>query len=389
MILKKRGTRIPFKEVIMSNRKPVFQTGQSAGPKGVGFGFIRAMAAATSIFVAASAFAFAGDSAKQESKAGAAASREKEVSISKVNKNPADYLGKTVTLKGKVNEVVGPNAVRIRSGGFFGGSEILVVDRAGFPPEMGTPAEAADKDLEITVTGPVRIFNRVEFESDWGIDLDQELFTVYEGQPAVVVDRLSFGGEQQQDNRLGSATGSATGSTTDSATGGSGVGMGTEGGTAGGTGNQAMDTSAQMDLSRMLQNTDQYFGDTVTVTGYVAKIVDSNAFSLSPTQGTGGDGILVIAGKDNPRLTAGSKVKVSGLVRSFDRRQFESELSVDLDDALYGAWDQDPSIRANSISTLESPTASRPGEYGSGGSGNMPGDTAEGAVDSLWNDTSK
>jgi hypothetical protein len=79
-------------------------------------------------------------------------------------------------------------------------------------------------------------------------------------------------------------------------------------------------------------------------------------------------------------------VKIQGLVRSFDLKEYENELGLDMDDILLGDWDQDPSLKAFSIQQLETPTATGPQERGAGGA---PQDTAlmEQPQDTLLLDT--
>lgn len=341
--------------------------GKNGDSRGEGSGARRLLRPLSPAILAAMIIAAAGfpqGSAAAGSDTGREASRAldtaaAEISISEVNENPSQYLGKTVTLEGELKEVISPTAIRIGKGGFLGmgGEEILILGTGAFPPEVSERTE----DLTLQVTGSVRQFNRVEIEGDMLIDLDDELFTVYEGRPILVARSIAMAGREEGE-RVGSAAGEE----------GEGVGM-APGGTAGGAG---MDTGA--DLARIVENTQEFFGDTVTVTGYVAKIVDSSAFSLSPAPGADGEAILVVGNPGQMSdLAAGKEVSVKGLVGSFDRRQYESQLGVDLDDALFGEWDKDPSILAMSIRPVEDPTAQGPGERGRGGSGDPEAETME------------
>ena len=58
---------------------------------------------------------------------------------------------------------------------------------------QGRPAGAqlAEDDL-IQVTGPFRRFNLAEFERDLGVDLDDNRFAAYDGQPAIVARSTSL-----------------------------------------------------------------------------------------------------------------------------------------------------------------------------------------------------
>jgi hypothetical protein len=311
--------------------------------------------------------------------AGGAAAMGAQATVEEVTSNPQQYLGSVVTVSGNLEEVISPTAIRLSSGGILGIGEddILVLGQEAFPPGVSERRQ----ELSLQVTGPVQIFNRIEFEQDWGVDLDDELFTVYEGRPYIVAQSLAMTTGEPGDDQLGAASGAGEEGMGET----EGVESAPEGGTAAGAGEQS--TGQETDLSRITENTESYLGDTVIVSGFVAKLVDSNAFSISPTPGAEGQGLLVVAQpQDIPAIQAGDEVKIQGLVRSFDLKQYETELGLDMDDILLGEWDQDPSLMAISIEKVESPTASGPQERGAGGA---PQDTAllEQPQDTLLLDT--
>lgn len=283
------------------------------------------------------------------------------LSVSEVAGNPETYEGSTITVAGDLEEVVSPNAIRI-GGGMAGGDGLLVIGLGDFPARLRPAMEQEEAVLQ--VTGTVRKFERVEFENESGIDLDDAVFAYYEGMPALVADRLAVYAPTEgvaQDEALAAAPGRSN-----PGSGDAGVGTAPEGGEAGGAAGPA--GSGLQDLSRLVRETGAYYGDTVTVEGYVALIVDSNAFSLSPTPGVADEAILVAGGAGLlPALAAGSPVRVTGVVRPFDTREYEGESGLDLDDALFGPFEQDPSIRAWSVQPVDDPTVLGPAERGRGG----------------------
>jgi hypothetical protein len=290
------------------------------------------------------------------------------LSVSEVAGNPETYAGSLVTVAGDLEEVVSPNALRI-GGGIAGGDGLLVIGLGDFPTRLGSAMEQEEAVLQ--VTGTVRMFDRVEFENESGIDLDDAVFAYYEGRPALVADRLAVYGPADGKGRE-EAVAAAPGRS-EAGSGGAGVGMAPEGGTAGGAADPAWRDLEE--LSRVVRETEGYFGDTVTVEGYVALIVDSNAFSLSPTPGAADEAILVAGGAGVlPSLAAGSPVRVTGVVRPFDIREYEAELGLDLDDALFGPFDREPSIRAWSVQPVDDPTVLGPAERGRGGAEDRSGE---------------
>jgi hypothetical protein len=297
--------------------------------------------------------------------AGGAAATGAQATVEEVAGNPQQYLGSVVTVSGNLEEVISPTAIRISSGGILGIGEddILVLGQEAFPSGISERRQ----ELSLQVTGPVEIFNRVEFEQDWGVDLDDELFTVYEGRPYIVAQSLAMTAGQEGEDQLGAAPDAGE----EGLGGAEGVETAPEGGTAAGAGDQP--AGQETDLSSITGNAEAYYGDTVTVSGYVAKLVDSNAFSITSTPGAEGQGILVVARpQEIPAIQAGDEVKIEGQVRSFDLKQYENELGLDMDDILLGEWDRDPSLEAFSIQPLETPTAGQPEGTDAGG---MPPDT--------------
>ncbi len=121
-------------------------------------------------------------------------------------------------------------------------------------------------------------------------------------------------------------------------------------------------------LVGILANPEPYYGNTVTLFGYVSAILDTGAFVLSPTPDDSREGMLVLGSPQViPRLTAASRVEVRGEVRSFDRGRYKREVGVGLDVAVFGGWDQGPSLRALWVRNLDSPMAEGPAPKGTAG----------------------
>lgn len=99
-------------------------------------------------------------------------------------------------------------------------------------------------------------------------------------------------------------------------------------------------------------------GQTVTVSGEVTRTVDTRGFVLSGENGENfeqfgpeiGEGILVVSASD-PGVTEGDVVQVVGTVQQFMMSDFEDELGIDLDDDLYGEFEGQIALMADSIDT--------------------------------------
>ncbi len=226
--------------------------------------------------------------------------------VSDITDNPAEYLGETVMVSGEVDQMIGTRAFTIGGQEFLGGDTLLAVSARPLPTVGDRPTNEAVLTNDIVqVTGPVRRFNITEFEESLGIDLDNALFTRYEGQPAVVANSVD----------LTPRTGAAR--------------------------NQ----SVPVTIGNLADNPQEYLGQTVTVSAPITNIVSPNAFGL-------GNQVLVVgSGKEVPgnSLTEGNTVQVTGTFRQFDLAAFEQELGLDLQDEVFADWGDRPALLAKQI----------------------------------------
>ncbi|HXG82684.1 MAG TPA: hypothetical protein VNI84_01535 [Pyrinomonadaceae bacterium] len=112
------------------------------------------------------------------------------VTARQVIENPANYVGKTVTVSGDVEEIWGPRAFNMDSGASLG--ELLVVGREPFPqiPDAGNRAYVVS-DVA-TVTGVVRLLVTADIEREIGWDLDPQIETEFNAKPVLIAQTISF-----------------------------------------------------------------------------------------------------------------------------------------------------------------------------------------------------
>ena len=114
--------------------------------------------------------------------------------VDDVADHPEVYLGKTVTVRGEVGEALGPRGFALEDDDLLFEDRVLVLTTGQMTDRDGRPlAPNALVDRPVWVTGTVRLFNRAETERDLGIDLDDELFAEWEGQPAIVARSIRPG----------------------------------------------------------------------------------------------------------------------------------------------------------------------------------------------------
>ena len=123
-----------------------------------------------------------GESTQQEQ----AVTEQREENLEKVAENPTQMVGKTVTVKGEVEQVYDPNSFILQDNELFGGEKVLVIT-----PSSTTPVQ---NDQQVQVTGEVRQFVLTEFERDyeltWDGALKQRIEAEYKDKPVIVAQSL-------------------------------------------------------------------------------------------------------------------------------------------------------------------------------------------------------
>jgi hypothetical protein len=110
--------------------------------------------------------------------------------------HPDVYLGQAVTVRGEVEDVVGPRSFTLEDDDLLFDDEVLVLTTGQMTDRAGQPLGAdALVDRPVWVTGTVRLFDRAEIERDLGIDLDDGLFESWDGQSVIVARSIRPGSD--------------------------------------------------------------------------------------------------------------------------------------------------------------------------------------------------
>jgi len=111
---------------------------------------------------------------------------ENGLQIRNIIENPEDFIGRNVTLRGEVDDVISPNVLRMDQEGTILGDEILVVTRTPISQEVEN--SIFEDDYEMQVTGSVRRMTVVEIERDLlGLDLNPDVETEIEDRDELVI----------------------------------------------------------------------------------------------------------------------------------------------------------------------------------------------------------
>ena len=103
------------------------------------------------------------------------------VAMQAIVEDPAQYQGRIVTVRGEIEDVVGPGLYRTGGEGWFDGGELLVVSTD--TPEQGR-ARWVDDD-RVQVTGSVSTLWVSEAEREFGLDLDNNRLREWQGKPVL------------------------------------------------------------------------------------------------------------------------------------------------------------------------------------------------------------
>ncbi len=192
----------------------------------------------------------------------------------------ANYIGQVVTIRSEPLDVVGDNSFTVSDEQFFGTEPILVINASGEPlllPEDG---------VDVQVTGEVRNFVIADIEREFGLTLDQTLYVDYEEQPAIIAQSIALAPEPGE----------------------------------------------------ITSNPEQYYGETLAVTGEVEDIQSGSAFTLDEEQLFGSEDLLVVYASPRdgvqqqlPAVADGEEVAVTGVLRAFVLAEFERDYDLGWD----------------------------------------------------------
>ena len=105
--------------------------------------------------------------------------------------DPAAYVSRTVTVLGEVEERVGPGLFSLDEDAFFAAgidNDLLVVAAA-----VGSSAiDEVQEGQMVQIRGVVRQLVTVEFEREFGLDLDDELVADFEGRPVIMASAVQL-----------------------------------------------------------------------------------------------------------------------------------------------------------------------------------------------------
>ncbi|MBD2105512.1 hypothetical protein [Nodosilinea sp. FACHB-13] len=230
------------------------------------------------------------------------------VQTEEVAENTEGYIGQIVTIRSAPVEKVGDNSFTVNDEQFFGSEPILVINASGEPLLL------PEGDVEVQVTGEVRNFLISEVNQEFDLTLDQNLYEEYEDQPVIIAQSIALAPEPGE----------------------------------------------------ISENPEQYYGETLAVTGDVEDIQSEDTFTLQEDQLLGADSLLVVyaqpkAGSASeavpPTITDNEQVAVTGVLRPFVVSELERDYDLTWDAEVLQQLEADYSEKPVLIATQIYPSA--------------------------------
>lgn len=109
--------------------------------------------------------------------------------VGEITKNPAAFYGKTIAVKGEVEDIIGANAFRLDEDGLDG-----VIDNRDLLILNKTPNQAIKNNQVVVVTGVLRPFVVAdierEYDLNWDLTVQRKLEAEYKQKPALVATNV-------------------------------------------------------------------------------------------------------------------------------------------------------------------------------------------------------
>ncbi|MCT7970045.1 hypothetical protein NG799_27410 [Laspinema sp. D1] len=120
--------------------------------------------------------------------------QEMAATTENISSNPENFMGQMVTVRGDVKEIdTSSDTFLMDDDRFLTGEGILVINSSG---EVFAIPNA--DEMQVQVTGEVRQFNLGDINTGYGLNLDPQLYSEYENQPAIVAESLALSPTPEQ-----------------------------------------------------------------------------------------------------------------------------------------------------------------------------------------------
>jgi hypothetical protein len=235
-----------------------------------------------------------------------------DVTLGEITNEPEALYGQLVRVSGSIDETIADRSVTIASSTLLDLDKVLVIN---VPPD-----QAHERNVPIEVTGEVRQFSLTGVEQAYDLDLEDGLYTGFEGNPVIVVQ-------------------SAEALTLEAI-------LGLQEGT----------------LTAIADRPESFYGQQVAIGGAVAEIESERSFTLvSAINPVDGQVLVITRSPDvlDVVLVPGMLVQTRGEVQPFAPTELEEELGVNRADTSLDTYEGQPAILADSVYVMADDRAER------------------------------
>lgn len=236
-----------------------------------------------------------------------AQSAEESVTMEEIIDNTDNWIGKTVTVTGKIDELKDNSSFTLEGDNYFDSDRILIINESGRDlPEL------PEENIALRITGRVDRVEGVEYFEDTQANVPEGIADEFEAKPAIYADRIVLA----------------------------------------------------PDPVEVVETPSNFYDKDVAISGKVADILDENAFTLKEFSLTSDRNLLVLNMTDEPMPESGADVLVTGQVRAYDREQLEQEYGYDEDLSVYITNDSKDESAETAVLIVEeiSPTEVNPSQ---------------------------
>jgi hypothetical protein len=246
------------------------------------------------------------------------------VSVADLTDNPSEFYGKKVTVSGFVTDQLGADSFAIAGDEAVGGNSVPITSAQQMDQVVSNPELLEENEgALVQATGTVQEFSQIN-NDEVASDLESEVFSAFgDNQAALIADSVVI-------------TPQEGGSTTQAEQG------------------------VEVSLSAITDQPTEFYGQTVTVSGPVARIAEPNKAYVIVSDQTmdGGEaledvgvlanqGVLVVD-QSGVSVSEGQSPQVTGVVEQFNLDQIEEDYGVSLENPrnneVYSAFEGQPAI---------------------------------------------
>lgn len=203
-----------------------------------------------------------------------AQSEEGNATVETIIDNTDNWVGKTVTITGKIDERKDDSSFTVEGDNYFDSDRVLIINESGeFLPEL------PEENINLRITGRVDLVGGEEYFEGTAEAVAENIAGEFETKPAIYADSIILAPAPDE----------------------------------------------------VVETPSDFYGRSVAVSGIVADVLDDNAFTLKEFSLNSDRNLLVLNMTGEPLPETGAEVLIEGEIQAYDRDRLEQEYGYDED----------------------------------------------------------